>query len=186
MKLRLSALTLLLLAAGCQNSSPEAELSEKEEYKSELEGLLQTEKVRNQQLTLHLENLDTQIVNFERDRDNPNIEKYVGIVTDYADDLTAQLNQLNEYITQYRIDEQLNTGDIVKTRDDIQETVETYNNAVGELELTEVLDREHSNIVLANEEITEAVNQIADAMASEDDDLLNESIERLQQATEYL
>lgn len=68
MKLRLSATILILLAAGCSNSSPEETLIEQEEYKSELEGLLQTEQVRNQQLSLHLENLDTQIVNFERDR----------------------------------------------------------------------------------------------------------------------
>ena len=75
MKLKLSAMILVLLAAGCSESSPEESLTEREEYKSELEGLLQTEQVRNQQLTLHLENLETQIVNFERDRDNPNVEK---------------------------------------------------------------------------------------------------------------
>lgn len=186
MKLRLSATILILLAAGCSNSSPEETLIEQEEYKSELEGLLQTEQVRNQQLALHLENLDTQIVNFERDRDNPNVEKYVETVTEYAGGITENLNKMNEHITAYRNGEQLNTGDVVKTRDAIADTVEKYEAAVGELELTDVLEREHSNVVLANEEITEAVNQIADALAAEDDELLNEAIERLQSATEYL
>lgn len=186
MKLRLSATILILLAAGCSNSSPEETLIEQEEYKSELEGLLQTEQVRNQQLALHLENLDTQIVNFERDRDNPNVEKYVETVTEYAGGITENLNKMNEHITAYRNGEQLNTGDVVKTRDAVADTVEKYEAAVGELELTDVLEREHSNVVLANEEITEAVNQIADALAAEDDELLNEAIERLQSATEYL
>lgn len=186
MKLRLSATILILLAAGCSNSSPEETLIEQEEYKSELEGLLQTEQVRNQQLSLHLENLDTQIVNFERDRDNPNVEKYVETVTEYAGGITENLNKMNEHITAYRNGEQLNTGDVVKTRDAVADTVEKYEAAVGELELTDVLEREHSNVVLANEEITEAVNQIADALAAEDDELLNEAIERLQSATEYL
>ena len=186
MKLRLSATILILLAAGCSNSSPEETLIEQEEYKSELEGLLQTEQVRNQQLALHLENLDTQIVNFERDRDNPNVEKYVETVTEYAGGSTENLNKMNEYITAYRNGEQLNTGDVVKTRGAVADTVEKYEAAVGELELTDVLEREHSNVVLANEEITEAVNQIADALAAEDDELLNEAIERLQSATEYL
>ena len=186
MKLRLSATILILLAAGCSNSSPEETLIEQEEYKSELEGLLQTEQVRNQQLALHLENLDTQIVNFERDRDNPNVEKYVETVTEYAGGITENLNKMNEYITAYRNGEQLNTGDVVKTRGAVADTVEKYEAAVGELELTDVLEREHSNVVLANEEITEAVNQIADALAAEDDELLNEAIERLQSATEFL
>ena len=186
MKLRLSATIIILLAAGCSNSSPEETLIEQEEYKSELEGLLQTEQVRNQQLALHLENLDTQIVNFERDRDNPNVEKYVETVTEYAGGITENLNKMNEHITAYRNGEQLNTGDVVKTRDAVADTVEKYEAAVGELELTDVLEREHSNVVLANEEITEAVNQIADALAAEDDELLNEAIERLQSATEYL
>ncbi|CAM4169377.1 hypothetical protein [Jeotgalicoccus halotolerans] len=186
MKLRLSATILILLAAGCSNSSPEETLIEQEEYKSELEGLLQTEQVRNQQLALHLENLDTQIVNFERDRDNPNVEKYVETVTEYAGGITENLNKMDEHITAYRNGEQLNTGDVVKTRDAVADTVEKYEAAVGELELTDVLEREHSNVVLANEEITEAVNQIADALAAEDDELLNEAIERLQSATEYL
>ena len=186
MKLRLSATILILLAAGCSNSSPEETLIEQEEYKSELEGLLQTEQVRNQQLALHLENLDTQIVNFERDRDNPNVEKYVETVMEYAGGITENLNKMNEHITAYRNGEQLNTGDVVKTRDAVADTVEKYEAAVGELELTDVLEREHSNVVLANEEITEAVNQIADALAAEDDELLNEAIERLQSATEYL
>lgn len=186
MKLRLSATILILLAAGCSNSSPEETLIEQEEYKSELEGLLQTEQVRNQQLALHLENLDTQIVNFERDRDNPNVEKYVETVTEYAGGITENLNKMNEHITAYRNGEQLNTGDVVKTRDAVADTVQKYEAAVGELELTDVLEREHSNVVLANEEITEAVNQIADALAAEDDELLNEAIERLQSATEYL
>lgn len=186
MKLKLSAMILILLAAGCSNSSPEETLTKQEEYKSELEGLLQTEQVRNQQLTLHLENLETQIVNFERDRDNPNVEKYVDIVTVYAGSITESLNDMNEHIAAYRGNEELNTGDVVKTRDAIADTVETYDTAVSELELTEVLEREHSNVVLANEEITEAVNQITDALAAEDDELLNEAIERLQSATEYL
>lgn len=186
MKLRLATTLLVLLIAGCSSSSPEEKLSQQEEYKSELEGLLQTEQVRNQQLTLHLENLETQIANFERDRDNPNVELYVNIVTDYATDITEDLNELNEHIIKYRNDEQLNTGEIVKTRDSALDTIEAYDSAVGDIELTEVLEREHSNVVLANEEITEAVGQIADALASEDDTLLNESIERLQQATEYL
>src|SRR5699024_663616 len=186
MKLRLSGTILILLSAGCSNSSPEETLIEQEEYKSELEGLLQTEQVRNQQLSLHLENLDTQIVNFERDRDNPNVEKYVETVTEYAGGITENLNKMNEHITAYRNGEQLNTGDVVKTRDAVADTVEKYEAAVGELELTDVLEREHSNVVLANEEITEAVNQIADALAAEDDELLNEAIERLQSATEYL
>lgn len=186
MKLRLSAISILLLAAGCSNSSPEETLKENEEYKSELEGLLQTEQVRNQQLTLHLENLESQIVNFERDRDNPNVEKYVEIVTTYAEDITDDLNQLNEHIQTYRDGDQINTGNIVKVRDSVNDTVEAYDTSVAELELTEVLEREHSNIVLANDEITEAVEQIADALASDDEELLNESIERLQQATEYL
>lgn len=93
---------------------------------------------------------------------------------------------MNEHIAAYRGNEELNTGDVVKTRDAIADTVETYDTAVSELELTEVLEREHSNVVLANEEITEAVNQITDALAAEDDELLNEAIERLQSATEYL
>lgn len=186
MKLKLSAMILVLLAAGCSESSPEESLAEREEYKSELEGLLQTEQVRNQQLTLHLENLETQIVNFERDRDNPNVEKYVEIVTAYAGGITDNLNKMNEHITAYRNGDQVNSGEVVKTRDAITDTVETYETAVGELELTEVLEREHSNVVLANEEITEAVNQIADALAADDDALLNEAIDRLQSATEYL
>ena len=186
MKLKLSAMMLVLLAAGCAGSTPEETLIEQEEYKSELEGLLQTEQVRNQQLNLHLENLETQIVNFERDRDNPNVEQYVDIVTAYAGDLTDNLNKLNEYIAAYRNGEQINAGEVVKTRDDITGAVETYETAVGELELTDVLEREHSNVVLANEEITEAVNQIADALAADDDALLNEAIDRLQSATEYL
>lgn len=186
MKLKLSAMILILLAAGCSNSSPEESLIEQEEYKSELEGLMQTEQVRNQQLTLHLENLDTQIVNFERDRDNPNVEKYVEIVSTYATGITENLSKMNGHIAAYRGNEQLNTGDIVKTRDAVTDTVDTYKAAVSELELTDVLEREHSNVVLANEEITEAVNQIADALAAEDDALLNEAIERLQSATEYL
>lgn len=186
MKLKLSAMILILLAAGCSNSSPEESLTRQEEYKSELEGLLQTEQVRNQQLTLHLENLDTQIVNFERDRDNPNVEKYVEIVTAYASGITENLNKMNEHIAAYRANDELNTGDIVKTRDAVADTVDTYDTAVSELELTDVLEREHSNIVLANEEITEAVKQIADALAAEDDAVLNEAIERLQSATEYL
>ena len=186
MKIKLSAMILILLAAGCSNSSPEESLIEQEEYKSELEGLLQTEQVRNQQLTLHLENLETQIVNFERDRDNPNVEKYVEIVSAYATGITENLSKMNEYIAAYRANEQLNTGDIVKTRDAVIDTVDTYDTAVSELELTDVLEREHSNVVLANEEVTEAVSQIADALAAEDDTLLNEAIERLQSATEYL
>lgn len=186
MKLNLSAMILILLAAGCSNSSPEEMLTEQEEYKSEIESLLQTEQVRNQQLTLHLENLETQIVNFERDRDNPNVEKYVNIVTVYANDITKNLNKMNEHIVAYRGNEALNIGDVVKTRDAIVDTVETYSTAVSELELTEVLEREHSNIVLANEEITKAINQITDALAAEDETLLNEAIERLQSATEYL
>lgn len=186
MKLKLSATLLVLLAAGCSGSSPEETLIEQEEYKSELEGLLQTEQVRNKQLTLHLDNLETQIVNFERDRDNPNVEKYVDIVTAYADGITKNLNTLNEHIAAYRSGDQVNTGEVVKTRDAVKDTVETYESAVGELELTEVLEREHSNVVLANEEITEAVNQIADALAADDETLLNEAIDRLQSATEYL
>ena len=186
MKLKLSAMILVLLAAGCSQSSPEDALIEQEEYKSELEGLLQTEQVRNQQLTLHLDNLETQIVNFERDRDNPNVELYVDTVTVYASGITENLNKMNEHIAAYRNGDQVNSGEVVKTRDAVNDTVETYETAVGELELTEVLEREHSNVVLANEEITEAVNQIADALAAEDDALLNEAIERLQSATEYL
>lgn len=107
-------------------------------------------------------------------------------VTEYAGGITENLNKMNEHITAYRNGEQLNTGDVVKTRDAVADTVEKYEAAVGELELTDVLEREHSNVVLANEEITEAVNQIADALAAEDDELLNEAIERLQSATEYL
>jgi len=186
MKLKLSAMILVLLAAGCSQSSPEDALIEQEEYKSELEGLLQTEQVRNQQLTLHLDNLETQIVNFERDRDNPNVELYVDTVTVYASGITENLNKMNEHIAAYRNGDQVNSGEVVKTRDAVNDTVETYETAVGELELTEVLEREHSNVVLANEEITEAVNQIADALAADDDELLNEAIDRLQSATEYL
>ena len=186
MKLKLSAMILVLLAAGCSQSSPEGALIEQEEYKSELEGLLQTEQVRNQQLTLHLDNLETQIVNFERDRDNPNVELYVDTVTVYASGITENLNKMNEHIAAYRNGDQVNSGEVVKTRDAVNDTVETYETAVGELELTEVLEREHSNVVLANEEITEAVNQIADALAADDDELLNEAIDRLQSATEYL
>lgn len=186
MKLRLSTTLLVLLAAGCSSATPEETLIQQEEYKSELEGLLQTEQVRNQQLTLHLENLETQIVNFERDRDNPNVEDYVNIVTTYAADITENLNELDNHIAEYRNDEQLDNGDIVNTRDAVIETIDTYDSAVSDLELTEVLEREHSNVVLANTEITEAVGQIADALAAEDNTLLNESIERLQQATEYL
>lgn len=186
MKLKLSTLLIILLCAGCSSATPEEMFVEQVDYKTELDSLLQTEQVRNQQLTLHLENLDTQIINFERDRDNPNVESYVTIVENYAADMSTGLSELNAFITQYRNDEQLNVGDITDTRDDIVQIAETYESEVSELELTEVLEREHSNIILANEEISAAVIQIADALAAADDTLLDESVERLHQATEYL
>ena len=41
------------------------------------------------------------------------------------------------------------------------------------MELTEVLSREHENLVLANKEIDKAVVDIADAIAADDEELLD-------------
>lgn len=186
MKKSLTAAAFVLLLAGCSANSPEESLQEQEEYKSELESLLQTEQVRNQQLSLHLENLDTDIANFERDMDNPNVDQYVSIVETYSNSLTEDLEKLDAFILTYRNDEEVKAGEVVKVRDSIQETIETFDDSVSDLELTDVLERENENIVLANEEIDEAVTDIADAIASDDVELLDTAVNQLKQATEYL
>ena len=186
MKKTLTAAALCLVLAGCSANSPEASLQEQEEYRSELESLLQTEQVRNQQLSLHLENLDTEIANFERDKDNPNVEQYVSIVGTYSNSLTEDLEKLDAFILSYRNGEEVKAGEVVNVRDSIKDTIETFDDSVSELELTDVLERENQNIVLANEEIDAAVTDIADALASDDSELLNSAIDQLKQATEYL
>src|SRR5699024_7509632 len=186
MKIRLSLMALTIFVAGCSGDDPEQSLKKQEEYKSELENLLQTEQVRNQQLQLHLDNLEEEIINFEEDKDNQNVQKYVTIVSDYASSLSEELNTLNDYILNYRNGDEVKTGDVVKVRDSISETIETFDASVSELELTEVLSREHENLVNSNSLTDKAVVDIADAIAADDEELLDEAIQQLQQATEYL
>src|SRR5699024_11826371 len=186
MKIRLSLMALTIFVAGCSGDDPEQSLKKQEEYKSELENLLQTEQVRNQQLQLHLDNLEEKINKFEEDKDNPNVQKYVTIVSNYASSLSEELNTLNDYILNYRNVDEVKTGEFVKVRDSISETIENFDTSISELELTEVLSREHEIFVLANKEIDEAVVDIADAIAADDEELLDEAIQQLQQATEYL
>lgn len=179
-------LTALLLGA-CGNPTIEQELDQAKERNEELKGILQTEEVNFQKNIQRLEALKEDISKMKSVIDNPDIDNYVDIVTDYAGGMERSLTNMDELLSNHEDGEELSgmESDFEEISSVLFETMEAYDESSDGIELDEYLERQHNAIQLANGDIRAALDTIANGIEASDSALYEQGIEQLRSAHEY-
>ena len=88
-----------LVLSACGDPSIEQELEQANERNEELKGILQTEEVNLQKNTQRLEALKEDISKMKSVIGNPDINSYVDIVSQYADDMEQSLSEMDKLMS---------------------------------------------------------------------------------------
>ncbi|GAB3071808.1 hypothetical protein ACFOU0_07870 [Salinicoccus sesuvii] len=179
-----------LIALGlsaCGSPSVEEELASANDRNEELQSILQTEEVTLQKNTQRLQALEDDISKIQSVISNPDIDAYVETVTDYSQAMQEGLSELDTLLADNADKEDLSSmedayGDI---SENLTEAIETYRDDVAKVELDDYLNRQHSAIELANEDILGALNTIGTGISASDRDLLDQGLDQLRDANEY-
>lgn len=173
--------------SACGSPSIEEELASANDRNEELQSILQTEEVALQKNTQRLQALEDDISKIQSVISNPDIDAYVDIVTDYSKAMQDGLSELDALLTDNADEEDLSSMDEAyeDISENLTEAIEAYRDDASNVELDDYLDRQHSAIELANEDILGALNMIGNGISASDQNLLDQGIEQLRNANEY-
>ncbi|WP_020008400.1 hypothetical protein [Salinicoccus albus] len=177
----------IIVLSACGGNSPKQELAEAEERNKELESMLQTEEVNLQKNQMRLEALEEDISKMQSVIGNSDIDTYVSEVSEYSSALKEEVEKLDGLVKEAKESEDLSiiSEDIGDIRENIDEAMNRYQSAAEALELNDYLKREHSSLELANEEISDALDNIENGADSSTMEAVNEGTEQLKSASEY-
>ncbi|MFA7743903.1 hypothetical protein [Salinicoccus roseus] len=176
-----------LVLSACGDPSIEQDLEQANERNEELKGILQTEEVNLQKNTQRLEALKEDISKMKSVIGNPDINSYVDIVSQYADDMEQSLSEMDKLMSGDSDSEDLADmeSEFEEISSDMIEAMESYDENASGVELDEYLERQHSAIQIANGEIRTALDTLANGIASSNPALYEQGLEQLRSAHEY-
>lgn len=187
MKRSIYILLPIIILSACGSPSAEEQLSKAEDRKEELQGVLQTEEVNLQKNTLRLEALEEDISKMQSVIGNSDIDEYVSVVGDYSGTLEKELTELSKLIQKAKEEKDLSiiSKDIEEISSRITETINNYENSAGNLELNEYLKRQHSSLLLANDEIQSALQSVKNGADAGSMEAVDEGVKQFNNASEY-
>ncbi|MFC3418133.1 hypothetical protein ACFOLA_01260 [Salinicoccus hispanicus] len=173
--------------SACGDPSIEEELASANDRNEELQSILQTEEVALQKNTQRLEALEEDISKMQSVISNPDIDAYVDIVTDYSKAMKKGLSDLDALLSDNADTEDLSTMDqeFEEISESLTGAIEDYRDGSSNVELDEYLERQHSAIQLANEDILGSLDTIGNGISMSDQNLLDQGLEQLRNAHEY-
>ncbi|WP_342386975.1 hypothetical protein [Salinicoccus bachuensis] len=178
---------IALVLSACGDPSIEQELEQANERNEELKGILQTEEVNLQKNTQRLEALKEDISKMKSVIGNPDINSYVDIVTEYAEEMESGLSEMDKLMAGNGDSEDLADmeSDFEKISSDMIEAMEAYDDSASGIELDEYLERQHSAIQLANGEIRAALDTLGNGIKASNPALYEQGLEQLRSTHEY-
>lgn len=187
MKRSIYILLPILLLSACGSPSAEEQLSEAEDRKAELQGVLQTEEVNVQKNTLRLDALEEDISKMQSVIGNSDIDEYVSIVGEYSGTLEKELANLSALIQKAKEEKDLSiiSEDMDGINSRIKDAMGTYESSAKGLELNDYLKRQHSSLQLANDEIESALQSVENGADAGSMEAVEEGIQQLNSASEY-
>lgn len=178
---------IALVLSACGDPSIEQELEQANERNEELKGILQTEEVNLQKNTQRLEALKDDISKMKSVIGNPDINSYVDIVMEYAEEMESGLSEMDKLMSGNGDGEELADmeSDFEGISADMIEAMDAYDDSASSIELDEYLERQHSAIQLANGEIREALDTLGNGIEASNPALYEQGLEQLRSAHEY-
>ncbi|WP_415735707.1 hypothetical protein [Lacicoccus alkaliphilus] len=177
----------IIILTACGSPSPEEELASAEQQREELGEMLQTESVALERNRERLEILENEISQVETSQNDEDVQAYMAIVEEYSSSLISELESLGTLIEEARQTEELSEvqDDIEIIIQDIEETIDTYEEEVIEIELNETLMRRHNSLQLAHEAFPAALAHIKNGAEDDNMDGVEEGVSALNGISEF-